>query len=554
GFLEVLSGNLQNAFPRLDLTEYQAKLALLAKTIEINIQHIADKLKEPSKIIALENVKELRDEINTIIEGFNKQIQANNAIISAKKQKQAECTTKVWELIVFTLLNDITTYRKSRKVFDDEITALAKLITDGEKVSRALIREIADLNKRVVSTAPTIKSINDLLRDSGFQGFTLREKRGIPNAYEVVRYDGTVASNLSEGERNFIAFLYFYHLVRGAHADTEIGKDKIVVIDDPVSSMDSSVLFIVSTLVREMLEVCFNNTEYRENQREIQGDYIKQIFVLTGDPNSRIKCTLANWTGVAYRIPRTELEKCKGRGDLAQSGVYFLFGTSDDTGDSVVYIGQAGVRKNGEGILYRLQEHKRNPDKDYWTEAVVFTTSNNSFPSNIELSGLDVAMVNEVAREYKLKEYVDMQKGAYDYVLIDCMPSLGMMTVNALTAADSVVIPVQSHYLSLKGLEQLIGSITRARNKLNKELKIKGALLTLVDNRTNFAKDISAMLRQHYGKFLPIFDAEIPHSIRAAEAAAVGKSIFAHDPSGKVSVAYKDLVCRLFTEERRRHL
>lgn len=100
---------------------------------------------------------------------------------------------------------------------------------------------------------------------------------------------------------------------------------------------------------------------------------------MDGNPSGRIKCTLANWTGVVYKIPRTELEKCKDRQDLSQSGVYFLFGTSEQSGKDVVYIGQAGVRKNGEGILYRLQEHKRNPDKDYWTEAVVFTTSNNSF-------------------------------------------------------------------------------------------------------------------------------------------------------------------------------
>jgi len=103
------------------------------------------------------------------------------------------------------------------------------------------------------------------------------------------------------------------------------------------------------------------------------------LFFMDGEPVGRVKCTLPNWTGVAYKIPRTDLEKCRGRGDLAQSGVYFLFGVSWDTGESVVYVGQAGVRKNGEGILYRLQEHKRNPDKDYWTEAVVFTTSNNSF-------------------------------------------------------------------------------------------------------------------------------------------------------------------------------
>ena len=103
------------------------------------------------------------------------------------------------------------------------------------------------------------------------------------------------------------------------------------------------------------------------------------LFLMDGDANGRMKCTLANWTGVAYKIPRTELDNCKERDDLKQSGVYFLFGKSEETGDNVVYIGQAGARKNGEGILNRLQEHKRNPEKDYWTEAIVFTTSNNSF-------------------------------------------------------------------------------------------------------------------------------------------------------------------------------
>ena len=103
------------------------------------------------------------------------------------------------------------------------------------------------------------------------------------------------------------------------------------------------------------------------------------LYFMDGDSTGRIKCTVPNWTGTTYRIPRTELEKCRGRDDLMQSGVYFLFGATEDTGDLLVYIGQAGIRKNGEGVLYRLQEHKRNADKDYWTEAVVFTTSNNSF-------------------------------------------------------------------------------------------------------------------------------------------------------------------------------
>src|SRR5699024_2541489 len=92
------------------------------------------------------------------------------------------------------------------------------------------------------------------------------------------------------------------------------------------------------------------------------------LFLMDGTSNGRIKCTFANWTGLAYKIPRTELDKCKDREDLSQSGVYFLFGTADDTDEQSVYIGQAGVRKNGDGLLSRLLEHKRNPEKDYWTE------------------------------------------------------------------------------------------------------------------------------------------------------------------------------------------
>jgi hypothetical protein len=140
------------------------------------------------------------------------------------------------------------------------------------------------------------------------------------------------------------------------------------------------------------------------------------LFLMDGEPSGRIKCTLANWTGVAYKIPRTELEKCKGRTDLSQSGVYFLFGTSDQdeqqTTENVVYIGQAGIRKNGEGILVRLQEHKKNPDKNYWTEAVVFTTSNNSF-GQTEISYLENRFTNMAkdAQRYIVKNENDPTSG-----------------------------------------------------------------------------------------------------------------------------------------------
>ena len=136
------------------------------------------------------------------------------------------------------------------------------------------------------------------------------------------------------------------------------------------------------------------------------------LFLMDGDTNKRIKCSLANWTGVAYKIPRTELDKCKEREDLKQSGVYFLFGINEETGENVVYVGQAGARKNGEGILNRLQEHKNNPDKDYWTEAIAFTTSNNTFgPTEISyLENRFCSLANQ-AKRYVVKNAVEPTKG-----------------------------------------------------------------------------------------------------------------------------------------------
>lgn len=102
------------------------------------------------------------------------------------------------------------------------------------------------------------------------------------------------------------------------------------------------------------------------------------LYLMDGDVNGRIKCTLANWTGLAFKIPRTALDVCRDRNELKRTGIYFLFGKDESTDKSVVYVGQAGVRKNGEGILNRLLEHNRNPQKDYWTEAIAITTSNDS--------------------------------------------------------------------------------------------------------------------------------------------------------------------------------
>ena len=147
-------------------------------------------------------------------------------------------------------------------------------------------------------------------------------------------------------------------------------------------------------------------------------------------------------------------------------------------------------------------------------------------PANIELSAMEGSLVNTMSREIVLRNYLNEVKDKYDYVLIDCMPSLGMITVNALAAADSVIIPVQAHYLPAKGMSQLLQTIGRVKKNINPNLKIDGALITMVDSRTNFAKEISSLLRDSYGDKLRIFKTEIPLAIKAAETSAEGKSMF----------------------------
>ena len=155
-------------------------------------------------------------------------------------------------------------------------------------------------------------------------------------------------------------------------------------------------------------------------------------------------------------------------------------------------------------------------------------------PANIELAGLEVALVNSMNREKMLKQVLDSAKREYDFILLDCMPSLGMLTINALAAADAALIPVQAQYLSAKGLEQLLQTVQKVRRQINPKLKIEGILLTMTDSRTNYGKQISNLIRQAYGKHLKVFEQTIPRSVRAAETSAAGKSIFAYLINGAV--------------------
>ena len=143
-------------------------------------------------------------------------------------------------------------------------------------------------------------------------------------------------------------------------------------------------------------------------------------------------------------------------------------------------------------------------------------------PASIELAGLEASMVNVMSRETILRQVLNEIGKPYDFILLDCMPSLGMLTINALAAADSVLIPVQAHYLPAKGLEQLLQTISKVRRQINPDLRIEGILLTMVDSRTNYAHDISNLIRETYGGKLKVFATDIPLSVRAAEISAEG--------------------------------
>ena len=229
---------------------------------------------------------------------------------------------------------------------------------------------------------------------------------------------------------------------------------------------------------------------------------------------------------------------------LANLGKKILIVDADAQGNATSGVGvqKAQVEKDIYDVLV---------NEEPITEAILPTKHKNMsiVPATIQLAGAEIELTSQMAREMRLKLGLHPVEDQYDYILIDCMPSLGMMTINALACADSVLIPVQAAYLPVKGLQQLIKTIGRVKKQLNPKLKIEGILLTMVDNRTNYAKDISALVVEDYGSKVRIFENSIPMSVRAAEISAEGVSIYEHDPNGKVASAYQSLTEEVLADE-----
>lgn len=211
--------------------------------------------------------------------------------------------------------------------------------------------------------------------------------------------------------------------------------------------------------------------------------------------------------------------------------------------------------KNADGMEHTIKTlmekiiTKQPIDKK---EAIITNEENiDLVPSNIELEALEASMINFENRENILRNYISKVKDDYDYILIDCRPSLGLLTINALASADSVVIPIQPQYLALKGMTQLVQAVDKVRVNINPKLKIEGILLTLADMNTNLAKTCEETVRRNYGGRIKVFKTVIPRGVKAAESTIDGKSIYAYDKKSKPSIAYEEFAKEVLKDSNR---
>lgn len=173
-------------------------------------------------------------------------------------------------------------------------------------------------------------------------------------------------------------------------------------------------------------------------------------------------------------------------------------------------------------------------------------------PSNLDLSAIEVSLGNTMSREFTLKNCISSLKEEYDYILIDCMPSLGIITINVLACADKIIIPVQGEYLAANGMTHLMKTVEKVHRQINTDLEVAGIVLTLVDKRTNLAMDVREQLEENYGKFIRIFETEIPKAIASSRSTATGKSIFEFDKNSSVAKAYENLAKEVLNYERQK--
>lgn len=236
---------------------------------------------------------------------------------------------------------------------------------------------------------------------------------------------------------------------------------------------------------------------------------------------------------------------------LARQGKKVLLIDADPQGDLTTSLGCPCSDELEITLADKMKAVMREDADDPYAGMIHHAEGIDLMPANLDLSVMEMLLTNAMNREYTLKNYLKQVKQDYDYVLIDCMPSLGMITINALVAADSVVIPVQAQYLPAKGMTQLLQTVGKVRRQINPSLKVEGILLTLVDNRTNLAKSTQEVIRKNFGSSLTVFKTTVPIAVKAAEAAAEGKSIFAYEADSAASKAYETLTKEVLDGEEK---
>ncbi len=253
----------------LDMVELKSKEELLLTKINSNIQKIAEKQRAPSQIVELDSLATVLDAINSMIDTANQRITVHNNTVANIKTESDNLISQVWRFVVDEMKYEIKKYEEEENNLNNIIATIKEDIKNTNECRNTKLKYIYELEKKTTSVQPTIDRMNRWLELFGFRGFNFA-KVG-ETSYKIVRSDGSdVEDTLSEGEKNFVTFLYFYHLIKGSNSDSGVTTDKIVVFDDPVSSIDSDILFIVSSLIKDL----FN--EVNENK-----GHIKQVFVLT---------------------------------------------------------------------------------------------------------------------------------------------------------------------------------------------------------------------------------------------------------------------------------
>ncbi len=239
---------------------------------------------------------------------------------------------------------------------------------------------------------------------------------------------------------------------------------------------------------------------------------------------------------------------------LAMKGKKVLLVDADPQADLSSCLGWTNTDNLPETLSTKLSEIIRDENTNSFTPILHHDEKVDLIPANLDLSAMEMSLVTAMCRETALRSYLAPLKQTYDYILIDCMPSLGMITLNALAAADSVIIPVQAQYLPAKGMTQLLQTISRVKKHINPNLKIEGMLLTLVDGRTNLSKSTVDALKQNFGSVIKMYRSAIPIAVKAAEVAAKGKSIYAYEPNNPVARAYADLAKEVLADGKKERL